>query len=267
GFGDGPNLYAYVKNSPLRYADQYGLEAEDISDTDSAEGDRSSSDDKSGFWSSVKDGASYVFDKVSGGVISFFEAGIEHNTVTLGKAYDNAPELAKDLVWGFTDVIKELEEGTFSDKSLGEQAKSIGLGVLDRVALFGGASLLGRTTKSIISNLNIWRTIEVRSQIVHNRGSNGFSGHKGYQLRNAKQQPTRNNNTLINNRLFSRHAIDQMQNRGIPPSAVKDTLCNGVREIGKERGTTFNYSSRNNISVITNSENGQVITVTYGKVQ
>ncbi|NCF71850.1 MAG: hypothetical protein GWP59_09135, partial [Chlamydiales bacterium] len=23
GFGDGPNLYAYVKNSPLRYADQY----------------------------------------------------------------------------------------------------------------------------------------------------------------------------------------------------------------------------------------------------
>ncbi|NCF71853.1 MAG: hypothetical protein GWP59_09150 [Chlamydiales bacterium] len=31
GFGDGPNLYAYVKNSPLRYADQYGLEAEDIS--------------------------------------------------------------------------------------------------------------------------------------------------------------------------------------------------------------------------------------------
>ena len=31
GFADGPNLYAYVHNSPLRYADQYGLEAEDIS--------------------------------------------------------------------------------------------------------------------------------------------------------------------------------------------------------------------------------------------
>lgn len=48
---------------------------------------------------------------------------------------------------------------------------------------------------------------------------------------------------------------------------MKDTLCNRAREIGKEKGTTFNYSSRNNISVITNSENGRVITVTYGKAQ
>ncbi len=56
---------------------------------------------------------------------------------------------------------------------------------------------------------------------------------------------------------------DQMQNRGIPPSAVKNALDTGVTSGGNTAGTTVTYDPVNNISVVTNS-NGEVVTVRYG---
>lgn len=67
----------------------------------------------------------------------------------------------------------------------------------------------------------------------------------------------------INKRIYTGHAIDQMQNRGIMSSVIENTIKNPSYSI-KMRETERFYDSINNITVVTNSK-GKVITVFYGK--
>jgi RHS repeat-associated protein len=64
-------------------------------------------------------------------------------------------------------------------------------------------------------------------------------------------------------RNFSGHALDQMQARGIPPSVVANTIRIGRPSGGNTPGTTRYYDSRNNVSVVINSQGG-VVTVRQG---
>ena len=91
----------------------------------------------------------------------------------------------------------------------------------------------------------------------------GFKGSKGFELNNAPFQKTRNTPTTINNRNFSGHALDQMQNRGLTPSVVENTLQTGTKFPTKP-GTTGYYDSVNNVRVITNSDTGTIVTVIRG---
>jgi filamentous hemagglutinin len=63
---------------------------------------------------------------------------------------------------------------------------------------------------------------------------------------------------------YSGHAIDQMQNRGIPPSVVDKAIRTGIPKAGKP-GTTRYYDPANDISVIRNDATGNVITVIPGR--
>ena len=77
-------------------------------------------------------------------------------------------------------------------------------------------------------------------------------------------QPTRNHGEYINGRYYSGHAIDRMQDRGIIPSVVENTIANGTfSEVGTDE--FHYYDPENNITVVTN-ENGGVITLSYGKL-
>jgi filamentous hemagglutinin len=67
----------------------------------------------------------------------------------------------------------------------------------------------------------------------------------------------------INGVDYSGHAIDQMQGRDVPPSAVQNAIQNGV-VYPTGAGTTGVYDSVNNVRVITNSATGLVITVIPG---
>jgi hypothetical protein len=82
-------------------------------------------------------------------------------------------------------------------------------------------------------------------------------------LQNAPYQPTRNAPATIGGRSYSGHALDQMQNRGIPPSVVDNTIRNGV-QFPTRAGTTGYYDSVNGVRVITNSSTGTVVTVIPG---
>jgi len=64
---------------------------------------------------------------------------------------------------------------------------------------------------------------------------------------------------VIGGRLYSGHALDQMQGRGVPPSAVEDAIANGQTSPGNQPGTMA-YAGKNGIFVVTGSR-GQVITV------
>jgi hypothetical protein len=91
----------------------------------------------------------------------------------------------------------------------------------------------------------------------------GFRGSKGFELSNAPYQPLRNAAGEVNGRLYSGHAFDQMQNRGIMPSVVDNTIQNGVT-FPTRAGTTGFFDATNGVRVITNSETGRVITVIRG---
>lgn len=75
-------------------------------------------------------------------------------------------------------------------------------------------------------------------------------------------QPGSNAPGEIAGRRYSGHALDRMQGRGIPPSAVEDAIANGESAPGRG-GTTIHYSPENHISVVVGRD-GRVVTVSYG---
>ena len=73
-----------------------------------------------------------------------------------------------------------------------------------------------------------------------------------------------NPDTAIGGRDFGGHSIDQMQGRGVPPSAVENTIQTGIPSPDPIPGRIRYYDSGNNITVIT-EPNGKVVTVITGK--
>lgn len=83
------------------------------------------------------------------------------------------------------------------------------------------------------------------------------------QPKNPNYQPVRNIATEINGRKYSGHALDRMQDRGIMPSVVENTIRTG-QQMGSRDGKTSYYDSKNNVKVIIN-QSGGVVTTAYGK--
>jgi RHS repeat-associated protein len=70
--------------------------------------------------------------------------------------------------------------------------------------------------------------------------------------------PGTNEPTTIGGREYTGHSLDQMQGRGIPPTAVENAIQNGTKTPGNQPGTTVNTGS--GVTVVT-GDRGQVITV------
>ncbi|WP_047575006.1 hemagglutinin repeat-containing protein [Serratia marcescens] len=82
------------------------------------------------------------------------------------------------------------------------------------------------------------------------------------QPSNPSYQPVRNQPSTIGNREYSGHALDRMQDRGITPSVVENTIKNG-KSTPSRGGTTVHFDPESKVSVVTN-ESGRVVTVKYG---
>lgn len=72
-------------------------------------------------------------------------------------------------------------------------------------------------------------------------------------------KPGTNEPTSIGGRDYSGHALDRMQGRGVPPSAVEDAIQNGTQSPGNTPGTTVHTGS-NGVTVVTGN-GGRVVTV------
>ena len=72
---------------------------------------------------------------------------------------------------------------------------------------------------------------------------------------------------VIDGRLYSGHSLDRIQGRGLTPRVVENTIQVGEKVPGKYPDTTAHYDKINNITVITNSTNGDVITVSHGRIK
>lgn len=77
--------------------------------------------------------------------------------------------------------------------------------------------------------------------------------------------PPANSPGVVGGRPYSGHAFDQMQGRGIPPSVVENTIQTGRSFPGNRPGTTGYFDSGNNVTVITGSTSGRVVTVRQGR--
>lgn len=77
-------------------------------------------------------------------------------------------------------------------------------------------------------------------------------------------EPGTNSPAAIENRLYFGHALDRMQERGIPPSVVDDTIANGQANPGNTPGTTTYYSATNNVTVVKSNTTGRIVTVRKG---
>jgi hypothetical protein len=75
--------------------------------------------------------------------------------------------------------------------------------------------------------------------------------------------PGTNEPQTIGGREFTGHALDQMQGRGVTPTAVEDAIVNGAAKPDKEypESRTEHASQDGRVVVITDSGSGRVITV------
>ncbi|GGY05829.1 hypothetical protein GCM10011289_05300 [Paludibacterium paludis] len=56
---------------------------------------------------------------------------------------------------------------------------------------------------------------------------------------------------IIGNHNYSGHALDRMQDRGLMPSVIENTIQNGIATTSRG-GTTVYFDSKNNLSSIVN---------------
>ncbi|WP_088744270.1 RHS repeat-associated core domain-containing protein [Cobetia sp. QF-1] len=91
----------------------------------------------------------------------------------------------------------------------------------------------------------------------------GRSGQKN-SFPNPNAPRPRNAPEVIDDKSYSGHAIDRMQERGYTPTVVDSAVNNGVTTSGNKPNTLLHTDTRNNLRVVTNSETGNVITVIPG---
>jgi RHS repeat-associated protein len=80
-------------------------------------------------------------------------------------------------------------------------------------------------------------------------------------------EPGTNSPENIGGRNYTGHTLDQMQGRGLTPSVIENTIQHGETIPGKRSGTNAHYDSINNVTVITDSESGRVITAAPGRIK
>lgn len=100
-----------------------------------------------------------------------------------------------------------------------------------------------------------------------NNNQDDFSVHPstpvGRRGNHIQVPPPANTKEMIEGRLFSGHALDRMQEQGIPFSAINDAIQNGERFPARNNAERF-YDRTNNITVIVDKTSGLVITADFG---
>jgi hypothetical protein len=86
-------------------------------------------------------------------------------------------------------------------------------------------------------------------------------GSRGLELDRAPFQPNRNLPGTVNRVLYSGHAFDQMQNRGLPPSVAEQAMREGAPSPGKTIERVKYYDPVNGVVVVRDKYTGNVISV------
>jgi hypothetical protein len=86
-----------------------------------------------------------------------------------------------------------------------------------------------------------------------------------FELGQPEFQPGRNKPICIGGRQFGGRALDQMQNRGIPPIVVENAIQTGrLVQSAKHSNRLEHHDAINDVKVVTEKGTGRVITVMFG---
>ena len=230
GFAGGDiNLYGYVGNNPQNFIDPYG----DI--------------------------------PLGSLVLRFLSRSISAGTsATMLASYVNAPgpgdpvyspggnpSLA-DTIVGAVGLIATPAIGTVCTFAL--KGISKGVGAVGR-AVGRGIDKASKSAKR--SKASTPKDVGARTPV----------GRKGQHLGGFDPKKPTNYPGKIGNREFSGHAFDKMQSQGIAPSAVENAIRKSNSVVGKYKGTTAYHDTVNNITVITDTASGRVVTVSRGIIK
>ena len=158
---------------------------------------------------------------------------------------------------GATVTIQEINTAIKTTKIAVEMPGAI------RPAYATAGSMMAKKTKAIEGAAVVQRSVATEDIAQHT--AKGFFGKKGFELKFPNYQDSvRNADQIIKGRKYIGHALDQMQNRGIPPSAVENAIEKGIRTPDPIPGRLQCHDPINKITVIIEEATGNVIT-TVGK--
>ena len=151
------------------------------------------------------------------------------------------------------------------------------LKVGDALQLYNGTVVV---VKTVDTSVRVERVYNLTVANTHNYfvGSDGVLvhncknprtpiGRKGQNLEGFDPKNPQNLPGKIGNIEYSGHAFDNMQSQGIMPSAVENAIKNGKSMPGKTSGTTAYHDVENNLTVITDTASGRVITTDRGLIR
>ncbi|MCP5469721.1 MAG: hypothetical protein H7A36_04355 [Chlamydiales bacterium] len=258
GFSDGPNLYAYVNNKPHTLMDLHGLFCMPFRGS----GMRS-------FFKGAKDHAWNIGTGIAQSMGSWTIADMGYEITDdptlfhsksqealngwqqLGEAFLEHPfRTAGELLM---PGVMQITRDPRNPEAWGAAAFDVGLLAL---STYRGVKISSSIRKSDLRAKSL-------SQFSGSVKPSGFLGKRGWELQNASFQKVRNSPAKISGLQYSGHALDQMQNRGILPSVVENTVKQGTYSHDPIKPRVRYFEAGNHITIIT--ERDRVITVIRGE--
>ncbi|PAO00739.1 hypothetical protein CIW62_11415 [Enterobacter cloacae] len=200
-------------------------------------------------------------EKEKPGTIAKYQAAREAMCKQAPEACRQAVNEAANLGLDFVPIVGDIKGFHEAETALDYLAAAIGL-------IPGAGDVAGKTIKAAEKALKAG-DVETASKLINKASDEvyttlpmGSKRNPMNQPSNPSYQPVRNQPATISNREYSGHALDRMQDRGVTPSVVENTIKNGQSTPGRG-GTTVHFDPESKISVVTN-ETGRVVTVKYG---
>ncbi len=206
--------------------------------------------------------------KLSGTLAKSAKKGVLQKTLTKAEMKGLLASKANDNVFLVND------NGIYMSKGKVVNGESVGVGRVSSSVVDSGSSSV---TRSELFGLSKEKKIGAATStsgesasknvdnIISEAERKGFRGVRGQIELHTPKGFGRSKDRVINGRKYWGHALDRMQDRGIPLSAVEDCIKNGkVVPSTKQVSRLEHYDAVNNIKVITDKNTGDVISVIFG---
>ncbi|MES2272590.1 MAG: RHS repeat-associated core domain-containing protein [Chlamydiota bacterium] len=294
---DGPNLYAFVHNNPIKYVDYFGLSSTIDTNCDCTQHHHPGWHyaDRDCVCICGRNGALVRYPGKIGIELASILGGIGHGVVDfmisslhdlqMMAAYIGSEELEMSLRerMGIIEAVEQsqvhridaveslvmdllsidssdMDYQSFRSKTI--LGLEIGSMIAGGYGLVKGAIGLGRLVRGTIRASRVVKSVgEIESFV--NRGTS-FAGSKRAPFEYAPYQKIRNKSAIINGREYSGHSLDRMQDRGFMPSFIESTLETGRVSPAEFPGELEYYDSINRVKVIV-GRNRQIVTVIPGR--